>query len=179
MKKIINILTLLSLSFVIYSCSDDLTLQKYYIDKQDSKDFISLDVPASVIQLKADVPDEAREAYESLKKMNILAFAKNENNQATLIEEQAKVKSILKNNRYKELMTFKDKGRNVVVKYEGDTDKIDEVIVFASDKDQGFALVRVLGDNMNPAKIAKLANSISDIDSEGFKQLGDLFKNKK
>ena len=86
------------------------------------------------------------------------------------------MKAILKNTKFKELMHVKDKGRNIVLKYEGDDNSMDEVIVYASDNSLGFALIRVLGDNMEPAKIMKLANNISKVDSEGFKQLEGLFK---
>ncbi len=73
-------------------------------------------------------------------------------------------------------MRVKDKGMSFVIKYEGDDDSMDEVIVYATDKTKGFALIRVLGDNMEPAKIMKLANSINKVDSDGFKQLEGLFK---
>ena len=73
-----------------------------------------------------------------------------------------------------------DKGRSVVIKYEGDDDSMDEVIVYAADKDQGFALVRVLGDKMTAEKMLKLAESIKDVDGDnvGIKQLEGFFKKK-
>lgn len=161
---------------LLTSCADQHSLQKYYVDNQDNADFISIDIPASVITLKDNVSAEDQEALKSLKKMNILAFKKNDTNGAEFLSEENKVKSILKNDKYIELMKFKDKGRNVVVKYEGDDNEIDEVVVFASDKEKGFALVRVLGDNMQPAKIANLAKNIADIDADGLKQFEGLLK---
>ena len=55
---------------------------------------------------------------------------------------------------------------------------MDEVIVYASDKEQGFALVRILGDKMTAEKIMKLGESIKDIDSDNFglKQLEGFIK---
>lgn len=179
MKKLTSIFALLGLILLSACAGSEASLQKYYIDSQDNKNFISVDIPASIIALKDDVPEEAREALASLKKMNVLAFRKNETNDAEYEVENKKVKEILKSNQFSELMRVKDKGRNIVIKYEGDetTESFDEVVVYASDKETGFALVRILGDDMRPEKIMKLMNSIQDVDggSEGLKQLGDFF----
>ncbi len=176
MKKVIIYIGAVVMLIAGISCSSEASLQKYYIDSQENKNFISLDVPASVLKLKDNVTPEEKEALASLKKFNVLAFKKDGSNDAEFTQEKQKVKIILKNPKFKELMRVKDKGRNIVIKYEGDDTTMDEVIVYASDKTQGFALVRVLGDNMDPAKIMKLANSIRDVDSDGFKQLEGLFK---
>jgi len=176
MKIITKIVTFVSIAALFVSCASGPSLQKYYIDSQENKNFISLDVPASVLKLKENVTAEEKEALNSLKKFNILAFKKDGSNDAEFVAEKQKVKTILKNPKFKELMRIKDKEINFVLKYEGEDDSIDEVIVYASNKEQGFALVRVLGENMNPANIMKLANNISSVDSEGFKQLEGLFK---
>jgi len=176
MKKIAFYIGAFVLLATSIACSSEASLQKYYIDSQENKSFISLDVPASVLKLKEDVTPEEKETLASLKKFNILAFKKDGNNDAEYALEKEKVKTILKNPKFKELMRVKDKGRNILIKYEGTDELMDEVIVYASDKTQGFALVRVLGDKMDPVKIMKLANSVSDVDSDGFKQLAGLFK---
>ena len=178
MKIINKIITILTVTLLLVACASAPSLQKYYIDNQDNENFISLDIPASVLGLKEDVPAEAREALASLKKFNILAFKKDGNNDAEFRSEEQKVKAILKNDKFKELMTVKDKGRNIILKYEGNDDSMDEVIVYASDKTMGFALIRVLGDNMEPAKIMKLVNSIGNVDSDSFKSLEGFFKTK-
>ncbi len=175
MKRIVIYIGAILMLVVGISCGSEASLQKYYIDSQENKNFISLDVPASILKLKENVTPEDKEALASLKKFNILAFKMDDSNKAEYAIEKEKVKTILKNPRFKELMRIKDKGRNIVIKYEGSDDLMDEVIVYASDKKQGFALVRVLGDKMDPAKIMKLANSIRDVDSDGFKQLEGLF----
>ena len=64
---------------------------------------------------------------------------------------------------------------NVTVNYLGNEDAIDEVVIFGSDNKRGFALVRVIGENMNPAEIFSLAQEIKlDGDSQQFKQLEGL-----
>jgi len=176
MKKSIIYLGSILLLVVSISCKSEASLQKYYIDNEGDKNFRQFDIPASILTLKEDASPESKEALASLKKLNILAFVRDGSNEAQYANEDTKVKAILKNSKFKELMRVKDKGRNIIVKYEGDDDTMDEVIVYAKDQAQGFALVRVLGDKMDPAKIVKLANSISDVDSDGFKQLEGLFK---
>tara|TARA_R110002073_G_scaffold72537_1_gene177330 strand:- start:327216 stop:327761 length:546 start_codon:yes stop_codon:yes gene_type:complete len=178
MKKSINYLVIVVLAIVSVSCSSEASLQKYYIDSQEDKNFLSIDIPASIISLKDEVSPEAAEAYKSLRKMNLLAFKKNEVNEAEFLIEKKKVSAILKNNKFKELMRMKDKGRDIVIKYEGDDESMDEVIVYASDKTQGFALVRILGDNMKPEKIMKLIGDVQDIDggSSMVKQLQGFIK---
>jgi len=180
MKGLIKLITLCSIVVGIASCASEASLQKYFIDSQENKNFISVDVPSSIIQLKQNVGADVKEAYESLKKMNVLAFTKNESNEADYAIEKEKVKKILKNDKYTELFRMKDKGKTLVVKYEGDDESMDEVIVYATDRASGFALVRVLGDKMTAKKMMKLGESIKDIDgdSNGIKQLEVFFKDK-
>lgn len=180
MRKLTNYIILLTVAVLGLSCASEASLQKYYIDSQDNKNFISVDVPASIITLKEDVEPEVQEAYRSLKKMNVLAFTKNDTNEAEYAIEKEKVSKILKSKKFTELFRMKDKGRSVVVKYEGDDNSMDEVIIYASDATQGFALVRILGDKMTAEKMMKLGESIQNVDNNnlGLKQLEGFFKNK-
>ncbi len=178
MKKTAIYVGLLSLVITIFSCASEASMQKYYIDHQNDKSFRAIDIPASIISLKEDASPEAKKAFESLKKFNILAFIKDDVNIAEFKAEQLKVKKILKDNKYQELMRIKDKGRNLIIKYEGTEDAIDEVYLYAADKAQGFALVRVLGDNMKPEHVGLIMKSIKDIDkdSDALKQLSGMIK---
>ena len=152
MKTISKDYSTLTVTLVLVSCASSPSLQKYYIDSQENKNFLSLDVPASILSLKENVSPEVREALASLKKFNILAFKKDGNNGAEFRSEEQKVKAILKNPKFKELMTVKDKGRNIILKYEGDNDTMDEVIVYASDDTKGLPLVGYLVKIWNPLK---------------------------
>lgn len=179
MKTITKILSISIIMLLFASCASSPSLQKYYIDNQDDKNFVSIDLPASLVSLKDNASPDAQQTLESIKKLNVLAFVKDSNNEAEYALENTKVKTIIKDNKYVELMRVKDKGRNIVIKYEGNDDDntIDELIVYANDKSQGFALVRVLGDKMEPSKILKMVNEIGDIDGDSFKGLKDLAKN--
>lgn len=161
------------------SCSSTQSLQEYYVDNTENPNFLSFDIPASVLNLEeADLTGEQREAINSLRKLNILAFKKTANNDVDYQVEKEKVKAILKNKKFVELMKLNTSYGKGVVKYLGDEDAIDEVVIYGNNKEQGFVLVRVLGNDMNPAHMVQLmqAMSKSDYKGEGFGPLGDLFK---
>lgn len=46
----------------------------------------------------------------------------------------------------------------------GEEDSIDEIIIYGNDEDKGFALARILGDDMNVGEIVKLAKSVGSGD---------------
>ena len=83
------------------------------------------------------------------------------------------MKAILKNSDYKELMKLNTQYGRGVVKYLGEGDAINEVIIFGDSRDKGFALVRVLGKKMNPAQFVQVMQAIQNADLEG-QGLGDL-----
>ena len=64
------------------------------------------------------------------------------------------------------------------IQLKGDEDTIDEVIIFGDNDEKGLILVRVLGDNMNPASFVQLIQAMekSDFNGKGLEQLGDLIK---
>ncbi|WP_394750639.1 DUF4252 domain-containing protein [Spongiimicrobium salis] len=161
------------------ACSSTQSLQEYYVDNTENPNFLSFDIPASVLNLEeADLTDTQREAINSLRKLNILAFKKTAKNEADYQVEKGKVKAILKNDKFVELMKLNSQYGKGVVKYLGDEDAIDEIIIYGNNKEQGFVLVRVLGKDMNPAHMVQFmqAMSKSDYRGEGFGPLSDLFK---
>ena len=158
------------------ACESKPSLQKYYVDSKENNAFISVDLPANIIELKDEnVSEEVKNTLKTIKKVNFLALQVDETNQELFDVEKEKVKEILKNPSYKQLMRMKTADGNVTVNYLGTEDAINEVIIFGSDSKRGFALVRVLGENMNPADIMSVAQEIKlDGNSQQLKQLGGL-----
>jgi len=74
-------------------------------------------------------------------------------------------------------MKFGSNNKGAVLKYLGEENAINEIIVFASDDEKGFALFRLLGDKMQPGQMIKLMSSIEkgDIDASKLKSIGSLF----
>ncbi len=156
------------------SCDDGVSLQRYFVDNQESANFISQDLPLSMVKVDASkFNNDQMEAYRSVKRLNFLGFKAQEDNKERYDIELAKVKTILNNKKYNDLIEFSDKGNNIVVKYVGDDDEADEVIVFGNSKGIGFAIVRVLGNAMSPDKMITLASVLRDSNFEA-SQVGDL-----
>ncbi len=178
MKNILKSLTLV-LVVLLGSCSSQQSLQEYYVDNKENPNFISLDIPASILNMdEADLTKTQKEAVASLKKFNLLAFKKTETNAADYKLEKTKVKQILKDDGFVELMKINSQYGKGVVKYLGDENAIDEVIIYGDSKEKGFALVRVLGKDMNPAHIVQLMQAIqkSDYKGEGLGEIGKFLK---
>ena len=178
MKKIIRSLLVLGV-LILSSCSSNQSLQEYYIDKTENPNFLAFDIPTSILNLDtAELSEDQTIAYESLKKLNVLAFKKTVDNVTAYKAERTKVKAILANDDYKELMKMNTEFGRASIRFKGADDAIDEVIIFGDNKDKGFALVRVLGKNMNPAHFAQLLQALekSDFNGEGLGDLGDFFK---
>ncbi|MBF4506953.1 DUF4252 domain-containing protein [Flavobacterium sp. JLP] len=163
----------------LVSCNSEPSLQKYFVENTEKKDFIALDVSSDILNLdKAKLSAEQNEALKSFDKMNILAFKANDKNQAQFETERAKVKAILKDPKYQELMKVGSGKDGASISYVGTDENIEEFVVFANRKENGFAVVRVLGKNMNPNNIMTLMTVLkqSKIDMEQLKPLQQLVK---
>ena len=178
MKKVYQIISIL-LVVAISSCASEQSLQEYFVDSAENPSFLQFDVPTSILNLNdTDISSGQKEALKSLKKLNILAFKKSDMNASEFEMERTKVKAILKNNDFVELMKMNTPYGKATIKYLGDEDAIDEVIIYGDNKEKGFAVIRVLGDDMNPANIVQLIEAIqkSDYSGDGFGPLEDLLK---
>jgi len=178
MKKIINSL-LVVMMLVVASCSSTQSLQEYYVDNSENPNFLSVDLPVSLLNMeKADLNAEQREALNSLKKMNVLAFKKTDANTIEFEAEKTTVKAILKNEKFIDLMKLNTSYGKGVIKYMGNDEMIDEVIIYGDNDEKGFMLIRVLGNNMKPANLIQFMQAIqkSDYKGEGLGEIGDFLK---
>ncbi len=178
MRNSIKTFGIAILGLVMFTaCNNQKTIQEYYVEKQESNDFIAIDLPASIVDVSENASEETKATMKTIKKLNVLAFKLDENNKAEYEKEQAAVKQILKSDQYNELMRMKHEGMNIVINYQGSDEAVDEFILFASDENKGFALARILGDKMEPAKIMKMAEDMKNLDADGsaLAELGDMF----
>ena len=166
MKKLTTIFSLVFLVLFATSCKNEKSLQSYLVDSSGKEGFYTGDLPvSSVLNAKADVSDDVKETIKSIKKINIVFLPKTEDNTVAFEAEKAKLVNIFTNKDYKSLMKMKAKGMNVKVYYTGDTDSLDEVIAFGYSKEVGVGVARLLGENMNPAKVIEMMNSVN-VDGE-------------
>lgn len=167
------------MAFAISSCSSESSLQQYYITNAENPNFMSFDLPASLLNLdKVDMDESQKEALSSLKKLNILAFKKKAGNSADYEVQKATVKSILKSSDFSELMKMNTEFGKATIQLKGDDDAIDEIVIYGDNDEKGFILIRVLGDNMNPANFVQLIKAMekSDLKGKGLEQLGNFLK---
>jgi len=178
MKKITLLFSLIFLVLFASSCKNEKSLQGYLVDTSGKEGFYTGDLPvSSVLSAKAAVSEDVKETIRSIKKINVAFLIKTLENTADYQIEKEKLKNIFKdNNTYKNLMSMKAKGMNIKVYYNGDTDAVDEVVAFGYGNEVGVGVARLLGENMNPAKIIATINSM-DFEKSGasLKQFSKIF----
>jgi hypothetical protein len=178
MKLIIYSIALIC-SLLLMSCNSEPSLQKYFVENMESKSFIALDLSSNILNAdKMNLTPDQKLALDSFEKINILAFKLNDKNKIQFETERKKLNSILKDVKYQQLMKFGSGKEGASVSYVGSNDHIEEFVFFANKKDVGFAVVRVLGKDMNPSNIMTMMSILkeSNVDLEQLKPLQELLK---
>lgn len=177
MKKL---LLFVSTVILIWSCEEKPSLQKYFVENTESSKFIAVDLAPSIIKTdKMSLSETERAALASFEKMNILAFKTDATNSTGYEQEIKEVKAILKDESYQQLMKAGSGNDGAAIYFVGDDDEhIEEFVVLAGKKENGFAVVRVLGNDMNPTHIINMLSLLqkSDVDLDQLKPLQQLIK---
>jgi hypothetical protein len=169
----------IALSLLLTSCKSDPSLQKYFVENSENKNFVTMDIAPSILNLdKTKLSVSQTEALKSFDKMNVLAFKITDKNKAQFEIERAKVSAILKDEKYQQLMKFGSGKEGASVSFVGTDEKIEEFVLFGNQKTTGFAVVRILGKDMNPTSILEMISALkaSKIDMEQLKPLAALFE---
>ena len=175
MKRIFFLIAIVS--FLISSCNNEPSLQKYFVEKTDNKNFVVLDLSPKMLNIDSiKLTSEENAALKSFEKVNILAFKLNDSNKSEFEAERVKVGAILKEEKYQQLMKFGSGKDGASVSFIGDTEHIDEFVFYANNKENGFAIVRVLGKDMNPTGIFTLMSVLknANVNLEQLKPLQQL-----
>ena len=178
MKSIKSILSICIVALLLFSCNNKPSLQKYYVENQENQNFMVVDIPTSILNIKVDsLSEKQQKAYKSIEKLNFLGFKKTEDNITIYQTEKEKVAQILNNDTYKTLIKYGGKSQGAVVKYLGNEDAIDEVVIFGADNTQGFGIVRVIGNDMNPSQVLDLIEVVkkSKTNKDTFKEIANFF----
>jgi hypothetical protein len=177
--RAIVFLTVFLTSLLLLSCDSKPTIQKYFVANSENKDFVALDISPTILNVdKTKLTAEQKKALESFDKMNVLVFKLDENNQPQYEVESQKITQILKDETYQQLMKVGSGKDGATISFVGDEDDINEFVVFGKSKDNGFAVVRILGNNMNPNNIMTMLSVLkeSKIDTAQLAPLKDLIK---
>lgn len=176
MKRILSLIFIAST--LLSSCNNEPSLQKYFVEKTENKNFIALDLSPNMLNVDSlKLTVDENEALKSFEKVNILAFKLNDKNKGEYETERSKVKEILKEEKYQQLMKFGSGKDGASVSFVGDTEHIDEFVFYANKKENGFAVVRVIGKDMNPTGIVTLMSVLknANVDLEQLKPLQQMF----
>lgn len=175
MKKL---LLLVSVVILLCSCEDKPSLQKYFVENTESSKFIAVDLAPSIIKTdKMALSETEIAALKSFEKMNILAFRTDSTNSVGYEEEIKEVKTILKDESYQQLMKAGSGNDGAAIYFVGDDDEhIEEFVVLVGKKENGFAVVRVLGNDMNPTHIMNMLSLLqkSQVNLDQLKPLQQL-----
>ena len=179
MKKLIYI-PLLILSMI--GCSSEPSLQKYMAKNSENNNFLAVDLGTDILKINQEkLSEEEKEALKTFRKLNIIAFKKTIDNDALYQKEKEEVQSILKGSSdYEQLMRFGSGTQGVSIYAVGKGESFDEFILFGNQKETGFAIVRVIGKNMDPNHLMNFMAILekSDFDQEQLKPLLENFVGK-
>lgn len=175
MKSLSTVLLLVV--FILSSCKKE-SLQGYLIESQEKENFMRLDLSTSLLSsyLDENASKDDRETFKSIQKVNIAFLPESKATEEEIEQERALLKNVMKNSDYKSLMRLNDKRGKATIYYSGQADAINEIIAIGYAKGFGVGVARVLGKNMNPAKIMKmLEESKLDENADGLVKLKDMF----
>ena len=155
MKTLLKHIAVFILLISVLACTPKNTLQSYFVENEEATAFVSMDIPISYLNSKKIVLSEDQSnAIDSIEKLNMIAYSLADGSQEEFESELVKIKEILKSDIYNDLMRM------------GNDSEIDELIIFGYSFKKGFAVVRVLGDNMQLSKILQLGDVINQLDTE-------------
>ncbi len=160
--KIIK-LVWISLFLILVSCKSEKSLEHYFIENEDNNDVVIVDVPVSLVKNTVNLSKEDEKAVKSIKKLNVLYLKKNADNKTEFEKQKKTLTEILKSKQYQTLSKLKSGKTKIDIKFIGTDDAIDEVVLFATNNDNGFLLARILGDKMNPENMQALIKNIQNI----------------
>src|SRR5690606_29185860 len=108
------ILVTIFAAFLLVGCNDGMSMQRYFVDHQESKNFLAQDVPISMLNIdESTLTEDQKEAYKSVDRLNFLGYKMDSTNVDAFNSELATVKTILKNKKYNELIDFSYEGAKI------------------------------------------------------------------
>ena len=177
MKKITALLLLMAT--IAISCNSQPSLQKYFVDSSGKANFSVIDVAPTFIKTDSiKMTEEEEKALKSFRKLNVLVYKQDSLNQGNYTTEKQNVKNLLKGEEYSRLMKFGSGKQGAEVYTVGGVEKVDEFVVFAHKEENGFGIVRVLGNDMTPDNVLSLIDLMrkADLNLEQFKPLTEALK---
>ena len=154
------------IGIVLCCCSSAPSLQAYFVDNQEKNGFISIDVPISVLGLEyIEMSSSEKEALSSISKFNILSFSLDSIKHTKYSEELLKINQLFTNSSYERIISLGNPKDGKVRVYTVDNNGfLKEIVIFVNSNKTGFAIIRVLGNEMELEKFFKLRRLLNEID---------------
>ena len=168
MIKIFTYKLFITSLFFITSCSSKDSLQSYFVNHQEESGFMSVDIPISFLSNgEIGFSEDQIKAINTIDKLNVISYSIDDGNLDEFNFQLSSVKNILKSNTYNDLIRMgTGAGGKVKILYIENNNTIDEIIIFGYTLEMGFAIVRVLGNDMNLFQIMKLGSVIDQLDTQ-------------
>ncbi|MFP9113774.1 DUF4252 domain-containing protein [Flavobacterium sp. RHBU_3] len=166
---------------LLTSCSGEPTVQKYFVEKSESPDFIAVDLSPSFIKTDSlNISEDQKKAINSVKSINVLVFNPKQKNAGEFNTETTKVKGILKTDHYDELIKINHDGFGASINTKGEGEHIEEFVLYAQSPETGFGVVRVTGNDMTPSNVMTIAEVLqkANLDTKQLEPLKQLLKEK-
>ena len=156
--------TLICLLFL--SCNSEPSLQTYYVDHQEASGFIAMDFPVSFLDIDInDINESEQKAINSIQKFNMLGYSLKSGSDSVYKAELNFVKKLLKEIKYNELFRLgNSKDGRIQIYTIGEDQTMDEVVILINSNQVGFAVIRVLGKDMNLFEIMQFGPLIEKLD---------------
>ncbi|AWI25821.1 DUF4252 domain-containing protein [Flavobacterium pallidum] len=175
-----RLLISLSCSLFLTGCNSEPTLQKYFIKKSGKSNFIVLDLTPNIFKMdKLKLTADEKKALDSFDKMNMLFFKSDSVSTTAYDTENKALKNLLNDKKYELLMRVGSGSDGASISYVGkDDEHIDEFVIYAAKKENGIAVVRVLGNDMDPSGVMTLLSLLknANIDQKQLEPLKKLMK---
>ncbi len=161
MVTIVKFITALLLGgLLLTSCNSKPSLQEYLVDKQEDGNFVKVDLATSLLYAEEDkLTLEQKEVLKTVKKINVVAYPI-KGNAAEYTAERKKLQDILSQEKYQTLMTMGSNKQGMSLKYVGEEEAIDEMIVFGNDSERGFIVFRLIGNDMKPEDMIRMLETM-------------------
>ena len=158
------------------SCNSEPSLQTYYVDHQETSGYIAMDFPISFLDIdKNNITEPEQKAINSIQKFNMLGYNLKSGSDIVYKAELNFVKQLLKEVKYNELFRLgNSKDGRIKIYSVGEDHNVDEVVVLLNSNQVGFAIIRVLGKDMNLSELMRLGPLIEKLDLD-YKNVDSFF----
>lgn len=167
-----TIITSCLAALLLVSCQTN-TLQTYMVDAKEDENFISVDFSLKTFVDNFDqLPEDQKEVFKDVSKVNFLGFKKDSANKEDYKAKQEQLTDILSSEYSDTQLMSVNKDDSQMSMYADNIEGVvEEIVIYANDPEQGFMVVRLLGDDLNPSNFYKLMQMSDGMNFDSLSEL--------